>query len=946
MTKKQQNGHAEEIDFRAIKRRFMLLNKERLRKARLALRDRQAELLDLLPLLFHVNHPMLPGFASKDTPVGVWGYEPDRLSLNLARALAKSFSYRKSPNKRSPVQAIYFMGSTGTIAHSEGSDFDFWLCYDPALNDEQLEKLQLKASRIEQWAVELGLEIHFFFINPEAFRKGEHEALSSESSGSAQHNLLLDEFYRTSVLLAGQFPLWWLVPPEYEAEYDRYVAELQRKRFLYARDCIDFGGMASIPAEEFFGASLWQLSKGIDAPYKSILKLLLIESYASEYPGMELLSKKLKKMVYADKVNIEKLDPYLMMLDKVSEYLADIEERKRLELARRCLYFKSGLQLTEKPSSKRTDWRRERLEALVEQWRWTRADLMLMDAHHTWKVHRVMEERQILFDALITSYRFLSGFARRYASLSMISQQDLTTLGRKLYTAFERKAGKIDIINRGIYADLFEDHVTLCEVHNEEGEVSGWHLYRGVVNYSEIRLQEPIKRSRGLIELIAWCYFNKIVNRQTVFVVHSQRCRHTTRDIQNLLHAMMGRFPLELLESSEISDYARMARLMVSELYINTGVRASDNMALTKNIAAMGHTDPFNYGHQQVSLVMSLDHLQVNSWREVLVHRHAGKNAVLESLCDYLKWYPRTSGIVPDVPHVYTMGAVLGSAVGQRVEALYREVIQLFYDEEAGPATRYVVSIARAHYVIEMDGDIPRYVEHRSLHSLLAYLGQSGEEFRHLVFDARSLKESFLPLIYAKNKPGVVQLFYYPGVSGTDVFVLDEKGALFSQQTTQYETDALLSHYLRFFDAISNRVNFMLQEGASGSRIDGVEFYEIASDALGRQNLLRIEPEFYPPDKRFFGLQVIVEQNEVGESVFTLYCDGREFSTLEYGSGLFDAVVSYVLQLRQSGQLYPIYITDISLDRAVLGEENLGKLQTVHYLGYKRRIEEQINRSM
>ena len=36
----------------------------------------------------------------------------------------------------------------------------------------------------------------------------------------------------------------------------------------------------------------------------------------------------------------------------------------------------------------------------------------------------------------------------------MISQSDLTTLGRKLYTAFERKAGKIDIVNRGVYADL------------------------------------------------------------------------------------------------------------------------------------------------------------------------------------------------------------------------------------------------------------------------------------------------------------------------------------------------------------------------------------------------------------------------------------------------------------------------------------------------------------
>jgi adenylate cyclase class 1 len=343
---------------------------------------------------------------------------------------------------------------------------------------------------------------------------------------------------------------------------------------------------------------------------------------------------------------------------------------------------------------------------------------------------------------------------------------------------------------------------------------------------------------------------------------------------------------------------------------------------------------------------MSLDHLQVNSWREVLVHRNAGENAVLESLCDYLKWYPRSAGIVPDVPTVYTMGAALGSAVGQRVEALFREAIQLFYDEESGPATRYIVTIGRSHYVIEMGEDVPRYVEHRTLQSLLQYLSKPEERFHYLVFDQRSLNDTFLPLIYAKNKPGVVQLFYHLGVTGTEVLVLDEKGALFTQQNAHHEKETLLSHYLRFFEAVSNRLNFMLQEGATESTIKGVEFYEITTDVLGRKNLARVEPDFYQPGKRFFSLQVIVEQNEVGESVFTLYCDGKEFSTLEYGNELFNAVVRYVMQLRQSGQSYPIYITDISLDRAVVGEENMGKMQSVHFLNYKRRIEEQINRNM
>ncbi len=45
-----------------------------------------------------------------------------------------------------------------------------------------------------------------FFINAEEFRQGKLGDLTSESCGSAQHSLLLDEFYRTSVLLAGKYP--------------------------------------------------------------------------------------------------------------------------------------------------------------------------------------------------------------------------------------------------------------------------------------------------------------------------------------------------------------------------------------------------------------------------------------------------------------------------------------------------------------------------------------------------------------------------------------------------------------------------------------------------------------------------------------------------------------------------------------------------------------------
>ena len=37
---------------------------------------------------------------------------------------------------------------------------------------------------------------------------------------------------------------------------------------------VDLGAVPHVPASEFFGATLWQLYKGISSPHKALLKLV------------------------------------------------------------------------------------------------------------------------------------------------------------------------------------------------------------------------------------------------------------------------------------------------------------------------------------------------------------------------------------------------------------------------------------------------------------------------------------------------------------------------------------------------------------------------------------------------------------------------------------------------------------------------------------------------
>jgi len=939
----KQRHTADDIDFRAIERRFRLLNSARLARVRAELNERQGAFFDLLPLLFHVNHPTLPGFASVETPAGLFGYQPDQETLAAARTIARSFQYQKpSANRVAPLLALYVMGSAGTVAYAGQSDLDVWVCHDPQLSERAVALLQQKATAISQWAEELGLEVHFFIVNPERLRRGELQSLSDESSGTAQHSLLLDEFYRSSLLLAGQAPLWWLVPPQREAEYESYVSELVGKRFVHAKDHIDFGGLAQIPAEEFFGAALWQLYKGIDSPYKSVLKLLLIEAYASEYPQIDLLALRYKHAVYSGERSPDRLEPYINMLEKVEEYLSAREDRGRIELARRCFYFKVDAHLGSEESN--PDWRRQLLEGLAHRWGWGRADLLVMDGRESWKAHRVSEERRRLFDALTTSYRALSDFARNYAGLSLISQRDLTILGRKLYAAFERKAGKVELINRGIVSDMWEANVTLHELVGEDRQ-SRWLLFRGAVPPERMHEEIALKRSRHLVELIAWGYFNRVLDRRTTIAVHSATTQLGSTDLRRLAEQMQHHFPLHLLEQSTMEDYAGPARVLHAAIFVNPALDRFSTLAINRANAA-NNPDPLSYGGSRENLVHELSLVLLTSWREALVYEFAGNRGLMDCICEYYKWAPLSKGEAPPRVEVHGASAARGLSVARRVDQLFRDITTTYYGAAPAAGARYVLAVRRGYYLLRFDGDTPRYEWLEGESGLFRALGAPQPAFSPVFLDRYAAAGTALPLIYGRNRAGYVQLFYRPRGTEVEIYILDERGSLFFERLPYDQASGLVSQFSRFFEAVLNRINFLMQEGQSVAGAEGVEFHRIGEGKDGTLQLERQPPEFLSSAQRYFSLQVIVDVNEQGQTEFTLYCDDHEFSSMEYGRDLFASVARYVLELRRSGQRYPIYITDISMSRAVLGDDTLGRVQTIHFLKYKHSIEEKLNRGL
>lgn len=930
-------------DYSAIKTRFLALNRDRLNRMRETLHAKQREVVDMLPLLFHVNHPELPGFVSLQTPVGVFDYSPGHRLIESVQRLIPGFDYRKRALPRYDIHALFLMGSSGTIAYSTESDFDIWLCHDPTLNDRQLAELCDRARAIEQWAGGFGLEIHFFLMNAERFRSGEVIDLSNESSGSAQHHLLLDEFYRTGLLLAGRYPLWWLVPPDEEVDYEACTRRLLKQGVVGENEVIDFGGLPRAPAEEFFGGALWQLYKSIDSPYKAALKLMLMEVYAAEYPDVDLLSMQFKRMVHDGHVDMTMLDPYIMLCDKLERYLQGQKDRERLALMRRCFYFKVNERMGDPDTPRNMNWRREVMSALAERWNWDRDYMHLLDTRRRWKIHRVLEERKDLASALTQSYHSLSRFARMQNMLARINQSDLNILGRKLYAAFERKAGKVDIINRGISDDIWESHVSLHQTG--AGRQTAWVLYRGQVAADDAEDSKPLKRSRSVLEILVWAWLNQLIDERTNFTLYSKDSALTLNEIRALVKRLEHIFPGSVLPPSSFEELAEAPRMTSINLFVNVGMLPDTARLREGKHLTSSKTDALSYGGVCENLIITIEQLIQTSWQEVMTFPYAGEDALFDCLASYLRWSPPSTGQPPPPVKASCNASSYRMAITRRIEELFTDVVDCFYRDNPWQAsTRYLLLIGQKYHVLSLDGDDLVHKRIGSYNDLIKYLSTPQAEFSPVRIDRHALGSDILPMVFHNNRPGVIQIYYVEEGQAIYLYFIDERGALFHRRTARMDIQLLIGQYLRFLRAVTARQGMHFAAGnraADGNPV--IEVYQAHKKYHGKSLLVRHQEAPAGEQPRYLNVQVITGITQGNRPEFTIYVGHREFSSLEFGDDLYRQAASHILELRKNGPRYPIYITDIDLAHQIVGVNSPDQLQTVHYLDYKKQIEDRLN---
>ncbi|MBU2552455.1 MAG: class I adenylate cyclase [Proteobacteria bacterium] len=544
---------------------------------------------DLIPLLIHIQaDDLLPARdACKISPCGVYGFEITPL---IAQGFAEAFPGRSLPAMKSrpvldpslPVKSISLIGSLGSIAQNSKSDFDYWICIEgDTFSRESRLYFEEKLRAIDQWADTFGgAEVHCFPLDLVKVRRNDFGSAGGESSGTAQGKILKEEFYRSLTLVCGQVPLWWAMPPGVsDQEYSSLSALAAKSKRIDASRLVDMGNVYNISLGEFYGAAIWQINKTIGSPFKSVLKMALLEEYMINHGSKGLLADDLKSRLLANENDANYLDPYVIMFQRASDYLVENNRLDDLDLLRRSLYLKAGAQLS-LADHRRADLPRKKqvMVNLIRNWGWNHKMVEKLNDYHHWSSREAQRFSDEINRFVLKTYKRVTKelASQKQESDLKISQRDLTVLGRKLYIFFSERTNKISSIK-----SVIEDPPALSSLtiqpRLDSPRSKVWDAYRGFLSRDAVEAgqgwEKMLASSPYLTELLTWLVTNKLYDESTSINLNAGAGRLATHctvpDLQNLLRQIKEFFPNLKLSEIKEDDLLSKPKLVRMFLVIN-----------------------------------------------------------------------------------------------------------------------------------------------------------------------------------------------------------------------------------------------------------------------------------------------------------------------------------------------------------------------------------------
>lgn len=565
--------------------RVLRYNKARIERALTLMPEKHRPLFHVLPFLVHVNHEALPGYvvpltSGETVPFGInnYSFRPD-VEQALQRcfpAQSHLFSDIKQiwPRQRA-VDALVLMGSVGTIAQTDDSDFDFWVCIDgKRFSTTELTLLQQKLTAIEKWADNtFGIEVHFFLSEIDKVKQNDFGVAEGESAGSAQALFLKAEFYNTNIVVAGKAPFWWLTPEKTtEKQYQAIYNSLEKGGSPDVDWFMDLGHLERLDASELFGAAIWQLGKAMDSPFKSVLKMAKLEVYLANISHGQPLCNLLKKHVHRGAEapgHVADIDPYALMFDELIAHYKANGQAEDIAVLQQCLYLKCGCTLSHPlVEGEQANFKRKIMASYAKQWGWSRKLLAHLDNQQDWTFNERVQLSRRIHRFLLKCYRRISKEISHHQQV--MDQKDMTVLGRRLSTYYAKKPDKIEFLRRAFDESLYCEKITIAMRQLKNGD-EVWSAYAGdlLSKSGIIDDSQKVTQAASAIALMVWLVSSKIIDTNSKVYLDYNYGEVSELDLNDLLKHLCKYFPPVKVSSLPRNDLLAPERITACFAIVN-----------------------------------------------------------------------------------------------------------------------------------------------------------------------------------------------------------------------------------------------------------------------------------------------------------------------------------------------------------------------------------------
>lgn len=510
-------------------------------------------ILYLLPWMLSVNDPAVPGFVENlKRSIAVYGTATDQALIKRESSFKTRFHIRKSGSLLRPspqaclIQGIYTIGSVGTIGQTTHSDCDIWVCIKRAdFSKSAKEHLFQKINLIKDWMdVNLKIPVYFFICDIEDIRDSNFGVTGDQSSGSAQRNVLKEEFYRTSILISGKIPLWWACfDPGGTIDYQSLAAQYSMEAFE-DYDFIDMGPLESVDNDEYFGAALWQFNKALTHPLKSVIKMLLLEMLLFSH-GQELLCHRFRNLVLDQEHEFVFHDPGAFTLNAILEYTRNVHPDS-FEFIKQCSYLRHDIHLYSKKLTLKENLAKE----IFQQYPLTREEIYRLNVFAAWPLLEQLEFGEKIFYLLSNIYKRIMACQKDISS--GLTRQDMTIIGRKLAACLERKRSKIKLVHK----PLFNPNLPTLTFKSDK---KLWYVFTAGEPLN------PIVAGVDIVHCIAYLVWNELYEASNIRMTPNPT-PITLQEINNLskrIREVFGLFDITSVDFSNFLETENVTKLLV-----------------------------------------------------------------------------------------------------------------------------------------------------------------------------------------------------------------------------------------------------------------------------------------------------------------------------------------------------------------------------------------------